>query len=129
MKKIFLLSFSICATALAFFSFRSDEKQEWQMKQYFFVMLMKGDNRTQDSTTASKLQAGHMANIEQMEKEGKLCIAGPFGDDSAWRGILIMDVKTIEEAKALVDKDPAVIAGRLKYEIHPWWGGVGSKLK
>jgi len=129
MKKIFLLSFATCLTGLALFSFRSNEKKEWQMKQYFFVMLMKGDNRMQDSTTTSKLQAGHIANIEQMEKDGKLCLAGPFGDDGNWRGILIMDVKTIEEAKTLIDKDPAIQAGRLKYEIHPWWGGVGSKLK
>lgn len=99
------------------------------MKQYFFVLLSRGNNLTQDSTTTAKLMSGHMANIEQMEKDGKLCLAGPFGDNGDWRGILIMDVKTMEEAKALVDKDPAVQAGRLKYEIHPWWGGVGSTLK
>jgi len=28
----------------------------------------------------------------------------------------------------MVDNDPAVIAGRLTMEIHPWWGAVGSKL-
>jgi len=27
-----------------------------------------------------------------------------------------------------MDNDPAVIAGRLTIEIHPWWGAVGSKL-
>ena len=129
MKKIIFSLVIISLALLSFASFSPEEKKEWQMKQYFFVMLMKGDNRMQDSTTTSKLQAGHMANIEQMEKDGKLCLAGPFGDDGNWRGILIMDVKTIEEAKTLIDKDPAIQAGRLKYEIHPWWGGVGSKLK
>lgn len=92
-------------------------------------MPMKGENRGQDSATAAKIQAGHLANIEQMEKDGKLCIAGSFADDGNWRGILILDVKTLGEAKSLIDKDPAVIAGRLKYEIHPRWRGVGSKLK
>lgn len=129
MKK-FLLSFSLFTILLlSFFAFRFQETKEGEMKQYFFVMYTKGANRTHDSTTAKKIMAGHMDNINQMHKDGKLCIAGPFGDDGDWRGILIIDTKTIEEAKTLVERDPAVIAGRLTYKIHPWWGGVGSKLK
>lgn len=29
------------------------------MKQYYFVMLLKGNNRTQDSTTAAQIQKAH----------------------------------------------------------------------
>lgn len=129
MKKYTLHLATALLLAVAFFAFIPAGEKDWEMKQYFFVMLSKGPNRAQDSTTAAKLQEGHMANINSMHEAGKLCIAGPFGDDGNWRGIFILDVKTMEEAKALIDKDPAVIAGRLKYEIHPWWGGVGSKLK
>ena len=129
MKKYFLITAAVLISAAFFPAFRPGDEKEWVMKQYYFVLLSKGANRTQDSTTAAKLQAGHMANIEQMEKDGKLCLAGPFADNGDWRGLFILDVKTLEEAKALVDKDPAVQAGRLKYQIHPWWGGVGSKLK
>jgi uncharacterized protein YciI len=57
-----------------------------------------------------------------------LAIAGPFGDDGDWRGIFILDVATVEEAKAQVDRDPAVQAGRFVYEIHPWWSERGAKL-
>ncbi len=45
-----------------------------------------------------------------------------------WRGIFIFKTKTIDEAKALVEKDPMIMAGRLNYEIHPWWTMKGAKL-
>lgn len=100
-----------------------------KMKQYFFVMLTKGPNRGQDSTTAANLQKGHMDNMGKMAKEGKLLVAGPFGDDGEWRGIFILDCATKEEAEALVKADPAIRAGRLGYEIHPWWTMTNSVFK
>ena len=99
------------------------------LKQYFFVMLMKGDKRDQDAETAKQLQAGHMAHMARNAASGKLMIAGPFGDDGDWRGILIYDVPDVDAAKALCAADPAVAAGRLKCEIHPWWSQPGSTLK
>ena len=100
-----------------------------KMKQYFFVMLTKGSNRSQDSTTAANLQKGHMDNMGKMAKEGKLLVAGPFGDDGEWRGIFILDCATKEEAEALVKADPAVQAGRLGYEIRPWWTMTNAVFK
>ena len=100
-----------------------------KMKQYFFVMLTKGPNRSQDSTTAANLQKGHMDNMGKMAKEGKLLVAGPFGDDGDWRGIFILDCATKEEAEELIKADPAVKAGRLGYEIHPWWTMTNAVFK
>ena len=98
------------------------------MKPYVMAFLKSGPNRGQDSVTAMKLQEGHMANINRMAKEGKLAIAGPFGDNGDWRGIFIFDMKNMEDVKKEVEQDPAIQAGRLAYEIHPWWAGRGSKL-
>jgi uncharacterized protein len=96
-------------------------KVENQIKQYWFVMLIAGKDRTQDSATAAKIQEGHMANINRLYYEGKLKVAGPFGDEGNWKGIFIFDCKTKEELEALLNTDPAIAAGRLAYEIHPWW--------
>lgn len=104
------------------------QEKKYEMKTYFFVMLKKGPNRDQDTTTVKELQKGHMANIQKMADMGKLAIAGPFLDDGDWRGIFILDVSTKEEVEKLLANDPAIAAGRLAYEIHPWFGARGSKL-
>lgn len=99
------------------------------MKQYFFCFYLRGEKTDQDSLTLVKLQEGHMAHINKMAEEKVICMAGPFGDNTEKRGILLFDVATKEEAEEWVKKDPMVIEGRLTYEIHPWWGAKGSKLK
>ncbi|HLK27272.1 MAG TPA: YciI family protein, partial [Puia sp.] len=99
------------------------------MKQYFFVMLTSGANRNQDSVTAAKIQDGHMANITRLYKMGKILVAGPFGDEGKWRGIFIFDCKTEQEVRDYLKTDPAVAAGRLDYEIHPWWTAKNSVFK
>ncbi|MFM6925481.1 MAG: YciI family protein [Ferruginibacter sp.] len=99
------------------------------IRQYWFVMLKKGNNRTQDSVTAAKIQEGHMANITSLYNAGKLKVAGPFGDDGDWRGIFIFDCETKEEVEKLLATDPAIHAGRLAYEIHPWWTAPSGSFK
>lgn len=101
----------------------------WVMKRYFMVFYLAGEARDQDSATAANIQAGHLAHLDQMGKDGYLSIAGPFGDNTDMRGILIFNVASLEKVHELLDDDPAVVAGRLTYEVHPWWGAKGSSLK
>jgi len=100
------------------------------MKQYFFVLLRSGPDRGQSKAEAEKIQEGHMAHIRATAESGKLQIAGPFDDENGeWRGILIYDVETLDEARALCDADPAVKAGRLVCDIRGWWAEQGATLK
>lgn len=114
------------------FAQQTTEAPKEKIQPYWFVMLLKGTNRSQDSATSAKIQEGHMANIARLHKEGKLKVAGPFGDGGNWVGLFIFDAsapgcKTKEEIELLVKTDPAVIAGRLTYDIRPWWTmGSGS---
>lgn len=94
------------------------------MKQYVMAFLKAGPNRDQDSTTAAELQRAHLNNITRLAEEGKLVLAGPFMDDGDIRGIYIFNVKTIDEAKKLTATDPAIKAGRLLMELHPWYGSA-----
>ncbi len=104
---------------------------EYTMKQYYFVMLTKGPKREETTDTAkiNSIQRGHIANLERLAKEGKILVAGPFGDDTNWRGIFIFDCETQEEVEKLLQTDPAIAAGRLAYEIHPWWTAKNSVFK
>jgi uncharacterized protein YciI len=105
-------------------------KETYTMKQYFFVLLLRGDNADKFSETElEELQAGHMANINKYYEAGKIVLAGPFGDDTEKRGIFIFDTESLDEAETILNDDPAIAAGRLKYEIHPWWGAKGTTLK
>ncbi|MGM0667313.1 MAG: YciI family protein [Bacteroidota bacterium] len=92
------------------------------MKQYVMAFLVRGENRTADSAEASRLQRAHLDNITRMAQEGKLILAGPFLDSTEIRGIYVFNVSGIEEAEELTRSDPAIKAGVLEMELHPWYG-------
>lgn len=99
-----------------------------QMQGYFFVLLKRGDKADDiPQEKRADIQKGHMDNIMKMARDGKLVLAGPFTDDGDLRGIFILNVRSLDEAKKLCDGDPAVAAGRLKAEIHPWYGPKGIR--
>jgi len=101
---------------------------DYGMKRYVMAFLKKGPNRTKDSIKAAKLQMGHMSNIKRLAEEGKLAIAGPFLDNGELRGIYIFNVETVEEAQKLTATDPAIQAGSLVMELHPWYGSAALGL-
>ncbi|MCB0570732.1 MAG: hypothetical protein KDC66_13245 [Phaeodactylibacter sp.] len=97
---------------------------EYGMKTYVMAYLKSGPNRSQDSLEAARLQRAHLDNITRMAEAGQLVLAGPFLDGGDVRGIYIFNVATIEEAQALTETDPAIQAGRLVMELHPWYGSA-----
>jgi uncharacterized protein YciI len=102
-----------------------------EMTQYFVVLLRRGPAWTSALTPeTTKVSQGHQANIQRLTKEGKMVVAGPFDGQTGERalaGIFILRVASMDEAKAAVDTDPAVKAGRFVYEIAPWWGPTSLK--
>ncbi|MES2747804.1 MAG: YciI family protein [Bacteroidota bacterium] len=95
------------------------------MKNYVFCLLTTGSNTTATDQEKADLFKGHMDNIMRLAKEGKLATAGPFGkNDRNYRGIFIFNVTTIEEAKALVESDPAVKANLLEAELTLWYASA-----
>lgn len=107
----------------------SEGDTTFTMKKYFMVFLKAGPERGQSPEESAEIQKNHLAHISWMADQGYVDIAGPFGDDGEVRGILVMRVPSKERAEELAAMDPAVKAGRLVMEIHPWWAAVGSSLK
>jgi uncharacterized protein YciI len=97
---------------------------DYGMKMYVLVILKTGTATFEKNKTDS-LFTGHMANIGRLANEGKLIVAGPLRkNDKTYRGIFILDAKTIEEAKQLLDTDPAVKEKMLDGEIYQWYGSA-----
>jgi len=103
-----------------------DTSQKFQMKQYWLVFLYKGAHRNQDSAAAAMIQNAHTKNIERLAKIGKIVLAGPMGYDKDLRGIFIMDCKDSTETAYYIKTDTAIVTGRLRFEIHPWWTAKGK---
>src|SRR6266446_698979 len=118
-----LLAFIVSSSLLSVGLYADEQKSSSppELTSYYFVLLTRGPQWTADKTPATeKIQAAHIANITKLHDAGKLVLAGPFTDDGNWRGIFVFKTASIEETKSLIENDPAVQAGRLSYEIHPW---------
>ena len=99
----------------------------------FVLCILKTGPKDAEIAKGSKerndLFAGHFANISKLADEGKLAVAGPFGENSrTYRGLYIFNVATVEEAEKLVVLDPAVKAGIFIYELTPWYGSAAMMV-
>ena len=84
-------------------------------------LLRRGPNWTAEETPETeRLQAAHLAYGRQLVSDGKLILNGPMLDGGDLRGLSVLRVGSLEEAQALAEADPAVQAGRLNAEVHPW---------
>ena len=101
----------------------------YTMKRYIFCLYLTGPNRNQSEDETARIQREHLSHLSSLESTHELQVAGPFGDDTEKRGILIFDLEQSEQAEEAMALDPAVKAGRLTYECHPWWAAKGSTLK
>lgn len=99
------------------------------MRPYVLVILKTGPRRMPDGEARAAMFAGHMANIGRLADEGKLAMAGPFTKDpEGWRGVLLLAVPDIEEARRLTATDPVIAHGEMVAEYHRWYGSAALML-
>lgn len=98
------------------------------METVYFGFLKKGSNRKEGddkNPEIQELQKAHIANIVRLANEKKMVMAGPFGDDTALRGVFVFRVGSIKEAQDLAGSDPMIKIDRLRIDLHPWHVPVG----
>jgi uncharacterized protein YciI len=98
---------------------------DYGMKNFVFVILKTGTNESTDQVLRDSCFTGHMNNITRLVKEKKLIVAGPMvKNEKSYRGIFILDVPTVEEARILLETDPAIKAKFLEPELYGWYGSA-----
>jgi uncharacterized protein YciI len=86
-----------------------------------FCLLVRGDKWDQHSTLRDHLLKKHVAYINDLRRDGKLGAAGDIDDPNGLQGLVIFKRIPIEEARSLLEQDPAIQAGLLRAEYHRWW--------
>jgi uncharacterized protein YciI len=98
---------------------------DYGMKSYVFAILKTGSNTTTEKAVIDSCFRGHLDNINRLVKEDKLIVAGPLGkNENSYRGIFIFNVNSIDEAKELVQTDPAINSGLLDVDLYNWYGSA-----
>jgi uncharacterized protein len=98
---------------------------DYGMKWYVLVILRTGTGNVQNPEERQKLFAGHFENMRNLSEQGKLVLAGPFGQNSnAFRGLFILNTQSEEEARELLQSDPTIREGIFSAELYPWYGSA-----
>lgn len=93
---------------------------------YQLALLRRAEAWTPERNAhTDSIQAGHMANIRRMFTAGDMYGAGPFGDDTALRGVFFLRTDSTGWTSPMLNDDPALASHRLRAELHRWWGPAG----
>ncbi len=101
---------------------------EYGMRGYVLVVLKTGPTPMPAGKERDEMFKGHFANINRLAAEGKLALAGPFDGVNGWRGLFILAVTDVEEAKRLTATDPVIGSGEMVAEYHKYYGSAALML-
>jgi uncharacterized protein len=64
-------------------------------------------------------RAAHLANLEPLDRQGRIVLAGPLTDKTG--SLLVLEFETQEEAENFAHQDPYTVYGVFeRVEIHPF---------
>jgi uncharacterized protein YciI len=67
------------------------------------------------------LMARHLAYNRVQAKARRYLVFGPLLDQGDVLAVAVIAAAPVEEAKRIVDQDPAILAGRFLIELHAAW--------
>jgi uncharacterized protein YciI len=99
---------------------------EYEMTTYQLVLLHRSpDDRPMGEREIQRYQEAHLSYLKSLLDRDTAIIAGPLDGSEELRGVVVLDVGSVEAAERIMAEDPWVLAGRLEAEIHPWWTAKG----
>jgi uncharacterized protein YciI len=117
-----ILSFIAFVTLLAASSYAQMPKSPdfpTNMKKYFLVLVLAGDQKPPSPEQHEVLKQQHLAFVRSQIEAGKFILVGPALDDGHLKGVCVVNASTVEEAKQAWAGDPFVKAGETVLEVHP----------
>lgn len=81
----------------------------------WFVKIEKG---IVNKTTFDRYIPAHKAFVRELIDKGHQAKTGYWGDFGG--GMLLFEANSLEEAKAIVAKDPLIQNGCVEFELHEW---------
>ena len=119
--KIFTLPVLLAIAVLAVPTYAQSQQKEEpanRLIEFHMALLKRGPKWTTESVNVWQQHATYAQS--QLESEQPV-LAGLVKDDNELAAVYIFRAKSAEEAKSWAMNDPAVIAGHLVAEMHPWW--------
>lgn len=77
---------------------------------------------TIDKEKDNELLEEHIAYLNKYIDEGKIFAKGPFTDHSG--GLVIYSVENMEEAKEIIENDPAIKYNSREYVLKEWKSNI-----
>lgn len=113
---------SLVVLILVLTSLSIAQESQHKVVQFQMAIMKKGPEWVSTKEPErNQIRQQHLANVLSLLESGKAVITGPFDDDTDLAGIFILRASSTAEAKSWVDGDPAVKAGLMVPEMHPWW--------
>lgn len=88
-------------------------------RQYTLVLLRRGPAPRDDEARNERLQLEHLQHLTRLQLAGVLVLNGPIMAEHTILGVSIY-AAGLEDARALAEADPKVVAGYLTVEAIPW---------
>jgi uncharacterized protein YciI len=101
---------------------------DFGMRPYVLVILKTGPTPLPAGKERDEVFKGHFANMKRLTDERKLAVAGPLDGVQTRRGIFILAVKDIEEARQLTATDPVIASGEMSADFHRFYSSAALML-
>lgn len=102
------------------------------LEAFELVILLRSDNpRPYDEESLERIQREHLAYLDSLRVADLIVTNGPVLDqpDESLRGLTFFRTGSLDEARRLAGQDPAVLAGRLTFEVMTWLCRPGTMVR
>ena len=120
------LGIVLCCSLVNAQEHKQEQKQPeapgFKLMEFQMALMKRGPQWSPDpSRKRAEMRRRHIAHMRSMLEANKLMIAGAITGDNELVEVHIFRTKSADEAKTWLNEDPAVAAGYLVPELHPWW--------